>query len=109
MLAHYGLVVMRSPHLARRRPGLAALLNLLRIVPKTLMLMQTRFGAELGQLHVSIGPSAGVCCYEVGEPVLNEVRNRFAWWETVLRDQRQGKARLDLKTLIRRQVQDCGI
>ena len=35
------------------------------------MLMQTRFGAELGQLHVSIGPSAGVCCYEVDEPVLN--------------------------------------
>jgi polyphenol oxidase len=34
------------------------------IVPKTLMLMQARFGAELGQLHVSIGPSAGVCCYE---------------------------------------------
>lgn len=79
------------------------------IVPKTLMLMQTRFGAELGQLHVSIGPSAGVCCYEVDEPVLNEVRNRFAWWETVLRDHRQGKARLDLKALIRRQVQDCGI
>lgn len=79
------------------------------IVPKTLMLMETRFGAELGQLHVSIGPSAGACCYEVDEPVLNEVRSGFAWWETVLRDHREGKARLDLKALIRRQVQDCGV
>ena len=79
------------------------------IVPKTLMLMQTRFGADLERLHVSIGPSAGVCCYEVDEPVLEEVRSRFAWWEAVLRDHREGKARLDLKALIRRQVQDCGI
>lgn len=79
------------------------------IVPKTLALMQERFGAELGQLHVSIGPSAGVCCYEVDEPVLNQVRQRFPWWETVLRDHCNGKARLDLKALIRRQAQDCGI
>lgn len=79
------------------------------IVPKTLMLMQTRFGADLERLHVSIGPSAGVCCYEVDEPVLDEVRTRFPWWEAVLRDHRDGKARLDLKELIRRQVQDYGI
>ena len=71
--------------------------------------MRTRFGADVEQLRVSIGPSAGVCCYEVDEPVLNQVRQRFAWWEAVLRDHREGKARLDLKTLIRRQVQDCGI
>jgi YfiH family protein len=79
------------------------------IVPKTMELMRTRFGADVEQLRVSIGPSAGVCCYEVDEPVLNQVRQRFAWWEAVLRDHREGKARLDLKTLIRRQVQDCGI
>lgn len=79
------------------------------IVPKTLALMQTRFGAKLDQLHVSIGPSAGVCCYEVDEPVLDEVRRRFSWWETVLRNQRDRTAHLDLKALIRRQVQDCGI
>ncbi len=79
------------------------------IVPKTLALMQARFNADLGTLHVSIGPSAGVCCYEVDEPVLDEVRERFSWWEAVLRDHREGKARLDLKALIRRQVQDYGI
>lgn len=79
------------------------------IVPKTMELMRTRFGADVEQLRVSIGPSAGVCCYEVDEPVLDQVRQRFAWWEAVLRDHREGKARLDLKALIRRQVQDCGI
>lgn len=79
------------------------------IVPKTLQLMQARFGAACDQLHVSIGPSAGVCCYEVDEPVLAQVRAQFSWGETVLRDHREGKARLDLKALIRRQVLECGI
>ena len=79
------------------------------IVPKTLALMQARFGADVERLHVSIGPSAGVCCYEVDEPILDEVRSRFVWWEAVLRDHREGRARLDLKALIRRQALDCGI
>lgn len=79
------------------------------IVPKTLALMRTRFNADLESLHVSIGPSAGVCCYEVDEPVLDQVRERFAWWEAVLRDHHEGTAHLDLKALIRRQVQDYGI
>ncbi|MEC4891341.1 MAG: peptidoglycan editing factor PgeF [Nitrospira sp.] len=79
------------------------------IVPKTLALMQARFNADLDTLHVSIGPSAGVCCYEVDEPVLDQVRERFPWWEAVLRDHREGRARLDLKALIRRQVRDYGI
>jgi len=79
------------------------------IVPKTLELMRARFSADPDSLHVSIGPSAGVCCYEVDEPVLDQVRERFPWWEAVLRDHRDRTAHLDLKALIRRQVQDYGI
>ena len=47
------------------------------IVPKTIGLMRSRFGSDSAQMHVSIGPSAGVCCYEVDEPVLKELRNEF--------------------------------
>lgn len=79
------------------------------IVPKTVALMQSRFSAQRESLRVSIGPSAGVCCYEVDEPVLEQIRARFPWWASVLRDHRNGSARLDLKALIARQLQDLGL
>lgn len=79
------------------------------IVPKTLALMEARFGSDLKTLRISIGPSAGACCYEVDEPVLAQLRRESASWETVLHDRRGDKARLDLKALIRRQAQEYGI
>ena len=78
------------------------------IVPKTIALMKSRFGSAPEHLRVSIGPSAGVCCYEVDEPVLDRLRQEFPNWERVVRDHRSGKARLDLKTLIREQAQAAG-
>lgn len=79
------------------------------IVPKTLALMQQRFGSDPESLRISIGPSAGVCCYEVDRPVLEPLERSVSSWETVLRDRRGDKARLDLKALIRTQVRGCGI
>lgn len=76
------------------------------IVPKTLALMRRRFGSDPDSVRLSIGPSAGVCCYEVDEPVLERLRRDCPSWESVLRDHRSGKARLDLKALIRAQA--CG-
>lgn len=78
------------------------------IVPKTIALMESRFGSDPAQLRVSIGPSAGACCYEVDEPVLDKLRQAFLGWEKVVQGQRSGKAHLDLKTLIREQVQAVG-
>jgi YfiH family protein len=78
------------------------------IVPKTIQLMEHRFGCDPSHLHVSIGPSAGVCCYEVDEPVLERLREGFGRWETVVRGRRRGKGHLDLKQLIREQVRDAG-
>lgn len=78
------------------------------IVPKTLALMESRFGSDPTHLRVSIGPSAGACCYEVDEPVLNKLRQSCPDWEKVVHSQRRGKAYLDLKTLIREQVQAAG-
>ncbi|MDN5942512.1 MAG: peptidoglycan editing factor PgeF, partial [Nitrospira sp.] len=79
------------------------------IISKTLTLMASRFGSAQSDLRVSIGPSAGPCCYEVDDPVLDQLRMGLPDWESVVHDYRGHKARLDLKALIRRQVEDEGI
>ncbi len=78
------------------------------IIRKTIALMAARFGSAPEHLRLSIGPSAGVCCYEVDEPVLDLLRQEFRYWEKVVRSPRSGKAYLDLKTLIREQAQAAG-
>ncbi len=79
------------------------------IVSKTLTVMATRFGSTRSHLRVSIGPSAGPCCYEVDDPVLDQLRMGLPDWESVVRDYQVHKARLDLKALIRRQVEGEGV
>jgi polyphenol oxidase len=79
------------------------------IVSKTLTLMANRFGSTRSDLRVSIGPSAGPCCYEVDDPVLDQLRMGVPNWESVVCDYEGHKARLDLKALIRRQVEGEGV
>jgi polyphenol oxidase len=79
------------------------------VVPKTMALMATRFGSTRSDLRVTIGPSAGPCCYEVDDLVLDRIRMGLPDWESVVRDYRGHKARLDLKALIRRQVEAQGV
>ncbi|TAJ29509.1 MAG: peptidoglycan editing factor PgeF [Nitrospirae bacterium] len=79
------------------------------IVPRTLAVMARRFGSDPGSLRVGIGPSAGPCCYEVDEPVLGRLREDFGDWRTVVQETGRGKAILDLRALVRRQVQAVGV
>lgn len=79
------------------------------IVSKTLRLMADRFGSMQENLRVSIGPSAGPCCYEVDSPVLDQLRMGLPDWESVVCDYQGHKARLDLKALIRKQVEGAGV
>ncbi|OYT19643.1 MAG: laccase [Nitrospira sp. UW-LDO-01] len=74
------------------------------IVPKTLALFEARFGSNPKQVRMSIGPSAGVCCYEVDAPVLERLRQGVPSWEKVVQFQGDGKAKLDLKSLIKEQA-----
>lgn len=74
------------------------------IVPKTLALLEARFGSNPKQVRLSIGPSAGACCYEVDDPVLERLRQGGGNWEKVVRFQGEGKAKLDLKGLIKEQA-----
>jgi len=79
------------------------------IVPKTFTLIADRFGSKRSDFRVSIGPSAGPCCYEVDDAVLDHLPGGIRDWESVVRDYRRDKARLDLKALIRRQVEGEGV
>lgn len=79
------------------------------IVPKTVELMVSRFGIAPLDLRVSIGPSAGPCCYEVDDAVLEPLRRSRPDWSSLLRDDREKNARLDLKGLVRRQSIDIGV
>jgi YfiH family protein len=79
------------------------------VVSRTITLMASRFGSTESDLRVSIGPSAGPCCYEVDDPVLDQLRRELPEWQSVVRGYRGHKARLDLKALIRRQVERQGV
>lgn len=79
------------------------------IVPKTLALLKSRFGSCLEHVRISIGPSAGVCCYEVDEPVLDRLRQGFPDWNKVVRTRGDGKAHLDLKALVKEQARAFGV
>ena len=79
------------------------------IVPRTIELMMSKFKLLESDLRLSIGPSAGPCCYEVDETVLAPLRSGWPDWRAVVHDDRGTKARLDLKTLVRRQASRIGI
>jgi polyphenol oxidase len=78
------------------------------ILPRTVDLMAERFGTLPGKLRVAIGPSAGACCYEVDEPVLEHVR-RYAWWKDVVRETGPNRAKLNLRALVERQAVAAGL
>jgi YfiH family protein len=98
----------------RRRKAVAAIHAgwrgaLAGIVPKTIQAMVSRFAIQVCDLRMSIGPSAGPCCYEVDQAVLEPLRRGWHDWPALLHDDRGAKARLDLKALVRRQSVEAGI
>ena len=79
------------------------------VVPKTIQSLASRFAVQARDLMVSIGPSAGPCCYEVDQAVLAPLRQSRTDWTSLLRADRDGRANLDLKALVRRQAAETGI
>jgi len=79
------------------------------IVPRTVAVMQNRFGCSLRSIRVAIGPSIGVCCYEVNGTVLAPLKRGFPYWADVVEDVKGTKAHLDLRGFNRRQLEEVGI
>jgi polyphenol oxidase len=74
-----------------------------RIVVKAVDRMRKEYGVNPEKLVVYIGPSAGACCYEVGE----DVASIFGEGYTLRRDGR--KPHVDLKTWNRDLLVDSGV
>lgn len=72
------------------------------IVAKTVERMMQRFGSDPRDIIGFVGPSASVCCYEVGDEVAREFDGRFA-------QRMNGKARLDLKEANVEQLVQAGV
>ncbi len=79
------------------------------IIPRTLETMRRRFGSTPDSLRVGLGPSVGACCYEVDEPVLSRLRAGFSDWTAVAVETGAGRAKLDLRLLIRLQAESLGV
>ncbi len=61
------------------------------IVSNTINLMKNEFGSDPAKIIAFIGPSASLCCYEVGEEVASQFEPKFV-------SRRDGKTFLEIKS-----------
>jgi len=78
--------------------------------------MTAEFGSEPSLLLAAIGPAIGPCCYEVDEPVINQVREAFKNAGSLLLDSPHGETQanggrphFDLPEANRRNLQRAGV
>lgn len=79
------------------------------IVTKTLQVMQDRFRCHPRTIRVAIGPSIGVCCYEVDGTVLTPLKRAFPSWSEMVDGGSRSRAHLDLRGLNRWQLEEAGV
>jgi purine-nucleoside/S-methyl-5'-thioadenosine phosphorylase / adenosine deaminase len=79
------------------------------IGPKTLRVMQERFGCVMSSMRVAIGPSIGRCCYEVNNVVMSPMKRAYPYWREVLDEYEGGRGVVDLRRLNRKQMELAGV
>lgn len=57
-----------------------------RIVEKGIGEMRRHFGSDPKDIKVVIGPNIGVCCYQVGDEVLERFRSQFAYADELVEE-----------------------
>lgn len=68
--------------------------------------MKTEFGSEPKNVHVSVGASIGVCCYEVGREIYDEAKEKGLEYAM----QKRGESfYLDVSAILQKQLLSCGI
>lgn len=80
-----------------------------RILEKTLQYLRGKFGTQGIDLIAGIGPSVSQDFYEVGEEVIKNVRENFADSASLLIEQPQNKAMLDLWKANKIQLLEFGV
>jgi YfiH family protein len=71
--------------------------------------MQDAFGSRPADLLAAVGPSIGPCCYEVGEPVVGQVKAQFADAHSLLHDNGGPRPQFDLPGANRQRLLDAGV
>ena len=80
------------------------------IGPKALLAMQQAYGTNPADVLVGIGPSIGLCHFQVGEEVVKAFEAAYPFAQDFWRKgDVPGKYKLDLWGIIRRQLQDGGV
>jgi polyphenol oxidase len=72
-----------------------------RILEETVVSMHQEYGSSPENIYAFIGPSAGACCYEVGEEVAEKFEPGFV-------SRRNGRIYLDIKQVNREQLRKNG-
>lgn len=80
------------------------------IAARTVELMASRFGCDPGDILCGIGPNIGKCCYEVDDPVINEI-NKLTYLDrdACYTPKGGGKYMLDLREVNRQILVNSGI
>jgi len=72
--------------------------------------MVTKFNCKVEEIIVSIGPSIGKCCFEVGEEVYEEFIKTLPWSiQHCCTGAENGKWNIDLKAVIKNTLINCGV
>jgi YfiH family protein len=71
--------------------------------------LSENYDAKPADLRVAIGASAGPCCYEVGNEVIDVFTEKFSYGSTLFTPTREGHALVDLLRANRQQLMEAGV
>ncbi len=79
------------------------------IAEKAVRLFQSRYDVAPGELEVALGPSIGVCCYEVKDDVARPLMKKWGSLTTPSIAVKNGKSFINLSRLNRDILRDAGV
>ena len=71
--------------------------------------MVHEFDSRPEDIWAGIGPCIKQCCYEIDEPVAEQFKNAFDYWEELMAFSGHRHWMLDLVSANKRQLEDAGI
>lgn len=80
-----------------------------KIGQKTVLKMMKEFGSIPKNILVGIGPCIKICCYEIDEPVVENIKRAFSYWDELIQERGKGKWMLDLVLVNKKQLEEVGI
>ena len=76
------------------------------IIQNVIDTMKSEFNSDVNNLHVSVGASIGVCCYEVGEEIYTEAKSLHVEYAVDIRD---NSYFLDIGKILKKQLLKAGL